>query len=105
PSAGDGRSGFRPRSSRALSIGGVGGDPAASPGSSGQGSSAGAGSVPAGSPSGAGSPTANPPELDLAALGSHGGETVRVGGLVQTVTADGFQLDDGTGVTAVRLRA
>ena len=105
PSASDRRFAILPRSSRDLTIGGVAGDPAASPGSSGQGSSAGAGSVPAGSPSGAGSALGNPPELDLAALGSHVGETVRVGGLVQTVTADGFQLDDGTGVTAVRLRA
>jgi hypothetical protein len=104
PSATDRRFAILPRSSRDLTIGGAAGDSAASPGSSGQGSSGGAGSAP-GSPPGAGSAAGNPPDLDLAVLATHVGETVRVGGLVQAVTGDGFQLDDGTGVTVVRLRA
>ena len=43
------------------------------------------------------------PDVDLATLGDHLGDLVRVGGLLVAVTADGFTLDDGTAVGAIRL--
>jgi hypothetical protein len=42
--------------------------------------------------------------IDLAVLGEHPGETVRLGGLVATTSARGFTLDDGTALGAVELR-
>ncbi len=44
------------------------------------------------------------PDADLATLQDHGGSLVRVGGLVAEVTTEGFLLDDGTAVVAVRLQ-
>ena len=43
------------------------------------------------------------PEVDLAALAERGGDLVRVGGLVASITPDGFRLDDGTAIGTVRL--
>jgi hypothetical protein len=43
------------------------------------------------------------PIVDLAALGEHVGQSVRVGGLVVELLADGFRLDDGTSVGTVVL--
>lgn len=44
------------------------------------------------------------PDTDLAVLADHVGERVRVGGLIATLTDDGFDLDDGTALAHVRLR-
>jgi uncharacterized protein YdeI (BOF family) len=55
---------------------------------------------------GAGSGRAPAPvDVDLATLGEHVGELVRVGGLVVAPTADGFTLDDATTVARVVLEA
>jgi hypothetical protein len=43
------------------------------------------------------------PDADLSALASSEGRTVRVGGLVRGVRADGFELDDGTATGRVVL--
>jgi hypothetical protein len=104
PSASDRRFAVLPRSSRDLTIGGVAGDPVGASGSPGSGSAGAIGSAATGTGA-AGSPVGGPPELDLSTLAAHVGQTVRVGGLVQTVGDDEFQLDDGTAVATVRLRA
>lgn len=44
------------------------------------------------------------PDTDLAVLGEHIGERVRVGGLVVRTARDGFDLDDGTAIAHVVLR-
>src|SRR2546430_2585062 len=44
-----------------------------------------------------------PPDIDLSDLSRHVGETVRVGGFVTAVDADGFRLDDGTGQAIIEL--
>jgi hypothetical protein len=112
PSATDRRFAIVPRSSRDLTVGGPTGDPGAAgasssgargPSGSGAPGSGSSGSGPGGSGSTGGDPT-SPPDLDLVSLAAHVGETVRVGGLVQIVTADGFRLDDGTAVGSVSLR-
>ncbi len=51
----------------------------------------------------AGVGTAPALDVDLAELGAHVGELVRVGGLVSAVRIDGVTLDDGTAVGDVRL--
>lgn len=104
PSAADRRFAIVPRSSRDVTIGGSSDDGTAS-GSGSTGSAGTSGTGTSGSPGASGSVGGGPAELDLAVLAAHVGETVRVGGLVQTVSEDGFQLDDGTAVVAVRLRA
>jgi hypothetical protein len=43
------------------------------------------------------------PDTDLATLSEHLGEVVRVGGIVRTLLADGFSLDDGTARSPVLL--
>jgi hypothetical protein len=101
PSASDRRFAIVPRSSRDLTVGGSA-DGAAS-GSAGPGSTGAIGSAAGGSPGASGSLAAEPVELDLAALAAHVGQTVRVGGLVESVSGDGFRLDDGTAVASVRL--
>jgi hypothetical protein len=49
-------------------------------------------------------PYSGVPDIDLAALGDHLGELVRIGGLVVAGTATGFSLDDGTAIGHVELR-
>ena len=50
--------------------------------------------------------SANPwTDIDLVAIDEHVGATVRVGGLVAGLEADGFRLDDGTAVARIILRA
>jgi hypothetical protein len=44
------------------------------------------------------------PDTDLAALGDHVGQRVRVGGLIARLAGDGFDLDDGTALAQVELR-
>jgi len=101
PSASDRRFAVVPRSSRDLTVGGSADDAPA--GSAGPGSTGASGSTPNGSPGASGSLADEPLELDLAALAAHVGQTVRVGGLVESVSVDGFRLDDGTAVAIVRL--
>jgi uncharacterized protein YdeI (BOF family) len=43
------------------------------------------------------------PDTDLATLGDHVGERVRIGGLITHVSEDGFDLDDGTALAHVVL--
>ncbi|MBA2382610.1 MAG: hypothetical protein H0V73_10920, partial [Chloroflexi bacterium] len=99
PSATDRRFAIVPRSPRDLAIGG----PATA------GSGAGASGAPSGGTvSGAAGPGSVPnpagvPDVDLADLGRHAGESVRVGGLVRTVAPTGFDLDDGTAIASIRL--
>jgi hypothetical protein len=89
--AGRRRSWERPRRQGAAGTGATDG----SGGSNGPGSSAtGTGSDASGTPV---------PDVDLANLGGHVGETVRVGGLVAELAADGFTLDDGTAIGRVVL--
>jgi outer membrane biosynthesis protein TonB len=104
PSASDRRFALVPRSSRDLTVGGAADGPSAS-GSAGPGSAGAGGPAANGSPGTSGSLTLEPSEIDLGVLGAHAGETVRVGGLVKAVSGDGFQLDDGTAVATIRLRA
>ena len=104
PSASDRRFAIVPRSPRDLLVGGAADDSAAS-GSTGTGSSTIGPGASSGSLPGSAAAAGNARDLDLAALAGHVGETVRVGGLVQTVTDDAFRLDDGTAVAFVRLRA
>lgn len=101
PSATDRRFAIVPRSPRDLVIGGP---------SDGSSTGPAASNRPGSGPGGAGasrpgaSSTPGPLDVDLRDLATHAGQTVRVGGLVQTIEADGFRLDDGTAVVAVRLR-
>ncbi|HJP87532.1 MAG TPA: lamin tail domain-containing protein [Candidatus Limnocylindrales bacterium] len=44
------------------------------------------------------------PDTDLAALGDHVGQRVRIGGLIARVAGDGFDLDDGTAIAHVVLK-
>jgi lamin tail-like protein len=44
------------------------------------------------------------PDTDLAVLGEHVGERVRVGGLIARLADDGFDLDDGTALARIVLR-
>ena len=89
------------------------GEASGSPGTSGTaGTPAGTGPYPAGRGAGADGSAASGQQgvgataldIDLAELGAHLGELVRVGGLVSAVSGDGMQLDDGTGVGEVRLQ-
>ena len=48
--------------------------------------------------------TAAPLDVDLDRLARHGGERVRVGGLVAALETDGFVLDDGTSTGRIVLR-
>jgi hypothetical protein len=95
PSATDQRFSILPRTSRDVTLGGAAEDGAS--GSGPRASGAGSSEATTGSPAG-GALDAN--LIDLPArVGAH----VRVGGLVQSVDADGFRLDDGTAVARVRL--
>jgi hypothetical protein len=97
PSATDQRFSILPRTARDVTLGGPADDgPAASrPGGSGSAAST--------TPGGA--PTGGTLDANLVDLPSRIGTEVRVGGLVQTVEPDGFQLDDGTAVARIRLTA
>ncbi|HKF85214.1 MAG TPA: lamin tail domain-containing protein [Candidatus Limnocylindrales bacterium] len=70
---------------------------------------AGAGAAEASAPASPGSSSASSPaggtvpDVDLRDLGAHLGARVRVGGLVTSLEADGFRLDDGTTVGRVVL--
>jgi hypothetical protein len=104
PSASDRRFTIVPRSSPDVTLGGPS-DGGSAGASGGAGSADASGPGTNGTSDAFGSSADAPAELDLAVLAAHVGETVRVSGLVQTVSQDGFRLDDGTAVVAVRLRA
>jgi hypothetical protein len=80
---------------------------AAAAGAAGTGATNGSGGSngPGSSATGTGSDASRTPvpDVDLANLGGHVGETVRVGGLVAELAADGFTLDDGTAIGRVML--
>ena len=101
PTASDRRFAVLPRDGHDMALGpAVGAGGAGSAGQPGTGA-AGNGAVGA-SPSPGGIDIT--PDTDLAVLADHVGERVRVGGLIATVTDDGFDLDDGTALAKVRLR-
>jgi hypothetical protein len=104
PTATDRRFAVVPRSAADVRLGavvdpGAAGDPAAG---SGSGTTGGSGS---GGPGGGGTTEgpAGPPDVDIATLGEHAGETVRVGGIVTAVEAAAFLLDDGTAIGRLSL--
>jgi hypothetical protein len=103
PTATDRRWTVIPRGPWDLAVG-----PASSGSARGAGGPSGSGSGgPSGSGPGAGAsgaPYSGVPDVDLAALGDHLGELVRIGGLVVAGTATGFSLDDGTAIGHVELR-
>jgi DNA/RNA endonuclease YhcR with UshA esterase domain len=102
PTATDRRPSVLPRTRADVRVS-VGG--AATAGSSGATSgAAGPGTGPGGGTTATGA-VASPsvPDADLSALASSEGRTVRVGGLVRGVRADGFELDDGTATGRVVL--
>jgi uncharacterized protein YdeI (BOF family) len=105
PTATDRRWTVIPRGPWDLAVGPASSGPARGAGG---GGSSGAGSGGPGGPgSGAGAsqaPYPGVPDVDLAALGDHLGELVRVGGLVVAGSATGFSLDDGTAIGRVELR-
>jgi hypothetical protein len=117
PTATDRRWAVAPRGTFDVAIGPAGSSGGGSTGSGQGGSSGGSGSGGSGGSngsetgSGTGLGTAytgagasgDVPEVDLATLADHVGALVRVGGLVAEVTTEGFLLDDGTAVGAVRL--
>ncbi len=98
PTASDRRFAVLPRSGADVSIAPAGNGAAVEPlASNGEGDTA--------TGSSSSSRTADvTPDTDLAALGEHVGERVRVGGLIATVAGDGFDLDDGTALARVELR-
>jgi hypothetical protein len=102
PTASDRRFGVLPRDAHDLALG-----PAAGTGGGGgatgqTGTGAGAAGAGGASPTPAGIDIT--PDTDLAVLADHLGARVRVGGLITTLTNDGFDLDDGTAIAHVRLR-
>lgn len=99
PTASDRRYAVLPRSGADVAIGPASGTGATVP----VGDAAGAPAGVAGVGSGAAGADITP-DTDLAALGEHVGERVRVGGLVARAAGDGFDLDDGTAIAHVVLR-
>jgi hypothetical protein len=99
PTASDRRFAILPRSSSDVAIAPAGNNGAAEPLTSN-----GDGAAQGGSPGAAGGATDVTPDTDLAALAEHVGRLVRVGGLIASVAADGFDLDDGTVLAHVELR-
>jgi hypothetical protein len=96
PGASDRRWSVVPRSPADIEIGG-----ATASGGGTDGSAVGDGSD--GGAAAAGSAGGSVPDVDMAALAEHVGQTVRVGGLVQELAPDGFMLDDGTAIGRIVL--
>lgn len=102
PTASDRRFAILPRSAADVAIGPAGnGMPGAALGAASNGGSAG---TSTGGDSGAVGAADITPDTDLATLSEHVGARVRVGGLVASVTDDGFDLDDGTALAHVVLQ-
>lgn len=100
PTATDPRFAILPRSATDLAIGPSG---TVSTGlAAGTRASNGGGGAGTGSNTAAGDVT---PDTDLAALLEHIGQRVRVGGLIDALASDGFDLNDGTAVARIVLRA
>ena len=97
PSAKDRRFAIVPRSAADLTMG------AATPGIAGEGSASGAGSSVASGGAGYGLGPTSPVDVDLGQLAEHFGGTVRVGGLIESLSAEGVTLDDGTGTALIVL--
>lgn len=106
PTATDRRFAVMPRSRSDVAIGPESGTASGGGGSAAAGAPDGsAGSGAASSPAaGSANPAVVTPDTDLATLSEHLGEVVRVGGLVTSVTLEGFALDDGTAVVPVVLQ-
>lgn len=105
PSASDRRPSLLPRSAADLRVAAYSGAGGSTRGGRDADDAGGAGaggpsSTTAG-PDGSASSTPTAPDADLLDLASFEGRTVRVGGLVTTLTDDGFVLDDGTDVAVV----
>ena len=108
PSASDRRPSLLPRSPADVVVSGGTGSTSGA-GGGGTGGTGGTGSGPgagAPGPDGAGTVALDPavPDADLADLAAVDGRTVRVGGLVTELLADGLGLDDGTALGRVVLR-
>jgi len=96
PTASDRRFALLPRSAADVAVGPVGNGAPTEPLG---GSSDGKG------PSGSSTPAVDiTPDTDLATLADRVGQRVRVGGLVERLAEDGFDLDDGTALARVQLR-
>jgi outer membrane biosynthesis protein TonB len=93
PSATDRRFAIVPRSPADVAVG-----PAESAGSQARGAPG-----PGVGPGRPGAGAAGPLDVDLARLADHVGETVRVGGLVVDLAADGVSIDDGSALGSVVL--
>ncbi|HET7181510.1 MAG TPA: OB-fold nucleic acid binding domain-containing protein [Candidatus Limnocylindrales bacterium] len=102
PTASDRRFAVLPRSGADVAIGPAGGSDGSGETTLGNGSSAAGGGANGGAGA-SGGPDITP-DTDLAALGDHVGQRVRIGGLIATVAGDGFDLDDGTAIAHVALR-
>jgi len=105
PSATDRRFSILPRGVADVRVSGPtggGGAPGAAANGSGPGTPADGARRP--EPGSGATPPPSIPNADLADLTTLTGRRVRVGGLVTTMLADGFRLDDGTAVGAVVLR-
>jgi hypothetical protein len=110
PTATDRRATLLPRSAADIIVRGSGSAPGAGTtgggtGGSPQGGGAGAVTPPGSGDGGPGGPGGSPAvqDADLADLATSVGLTVRVGGLVVALTADGFTLDDGTAIGRIQL--
>ena len=104
PSATDRRYSVVPRSPADLVLGGSADDRGGSSGTV-HGTGSGGGSPSSAAPGlSAGGPGTAARDVDVADLAAHVGQVVRVGGLVEDVHDEGFDLDDGTAIGAIRLR-
>ena len=103
PTATDRRWSVTPRGTFDVAVGP--GEPAGSTagGNSGSGDAADRGSGSGGGTAYSGVGSDGIPNVDLATLAEHAGDLVRVGGLVASITGDGFTLDDGTAIGTVEL--
>ena len=102
PTATDRRFAVVPRSVADVRLGAVA-DPGGAGGpatGSGSGTTGGAGTTGGGGTMAAPS---GPPDIDIATLGEHDGQMVRVGGIVTAVEPGAFLLDDGTAIGRIAL--
>jgi hypothetical protein len=102
PTATDRRFAVVPRSAADVRLGAVA-DPGGAGGpatGSGSGTTGGAGTTGVGGMTAAPS---GPPDIDIATLGEHDGQIVRVGGIVTAVEPGAFLLDDGTAIGRIAL--
>ena len=114
PTATDRRFAVVPRSAGDVRLGAIARSAGADDPATGSGSGTGGTSGPGGTTGGAGTggttggagsgdPASGPPDVDIATLAEHDGETVRVGGIVTAVEAGAILLDDGTAIGRIAL--